>query len=89
MAEVTYHKWHKVITNNNVEIKLQTQLYQIGVYTIINNNPSMQGNYSPNQLKKLEKKLQKQVDKGELKSLELGDPITVTNKSGFWEKKED
>lgn len=86
MAKVTYHKSHKFVTNEGVEHTFITQLYQIGVYGILDNDPTMQGNFSPTQIKKMEANLQKQLDAGEIKSFELGIPITVTDKSGLWEK---
>ena len=89
MAKVTYHKSHKVVTNEGAEHTFVTQLYQTGVYGILNNDPSMQGNYTPAQIRKMEKSIQKDVDEGKLKSVELGVPITVTEKSGFWEEVED
>ena len=63
-----------------------TQLYKVGVYGIMNNNPAQQFNATPMQLKASEKKLAKALAKGDLESLELLMPITVTDESGFWEQ---
>lgn len=84
--KVTYHKSHTVIDNEGNEINFVTNLYSIGVYGIVNNDPSMQGNFTPSQIKKMEKDLQKAVDKGEIKELVLGIPITVSDESGFWKE---
>lgn len=47
MAKITYHKSHTFIDNKGIEHFFLTQLYQIGVYGILDNNSSMQGNYIP------------------------------------------
>ncbi len=86
MAKVTYHKSHSFIDNEGKEHNFQTQLYQIGVYGIANGNPALQGSFTPQKIRKMEKHLQKRLDAKEIKSFELGIPITVTDESGFWEE---
>ena len=86
MATITYHKSHKVITNEGKEYLFQTQLYKIGVYGILNNIPNTQGTYAPQKIKSMEKEFKKQLDNKEIKEFELGIPITVTNKTGMWEE---
>ena len=83
---ITYHKSHKWVDNNDIEHTFVTQLYKIGVYGIIDNNPDMQGIFRPNQIVRIEKSLQKQVDNKKIKSFELGIPITVHIKNGLWEE---
>lgn len=87
MAKITYHKSHSFVDNNDVENTFMTQLYQIGVYGILNNNAAEQGSFTPQGIVKLEKNLEKAVKDKKIKSFELGIPITVeSNKSGFWEE---
>lgn len=86
MKLITYHKSHTYIDNNNVEHTFTTQLYQIGVYGILDGNPALQGSFAPNQIVRIEKSLIKLKDKGDIKDFTLGLPITVTNENGFWEE---
>ncbi len=88
MSNITYHSSHTFETNDGVKHSFITQLYKVGVYGILDNDPSMQGHFRPQDIKKMEKDLQKQLDIGKIKSFELGIPITVTDKSGLWEKVE-
>ena len=86
MAKVTYHKSHTFVDLKGKTNTFTTQLYQIGVYGILNNEPSTQGNFTPQDIKKMEKYLEKAKQKEQILSYELGISITVTDKSGFWEK---
>lgn len=88
MAKVTYHKSHKYVDLNGNEHNFQTQLYAVGVYGILDNRSDAQGNYTPQQIKKIEKSFKKLLDNNEIKSFELGIPITVTDESGLWKKVE-
>jgi hypothetical protein len=64
-----------------------TQLYQIGVYLIVNNNPKLQFNITPNQMVSMEKRMRKSFEKGEITDLEFGREITVIeNESGLYEE---
>jgi hypothetical protein len=83
---ITYHKSHSFVDNNGNTISFATQLYQIGVYVIINNNPTMQGNFNPKQIVKIEKELNRQKENGEITELNFGTPITVAEVDGFWEE---
>jgi hypothetical protein len=67
-------------TDTKVGIKhtFQTQLYQVGVYGIWDNRSEYQGNYTPNQIVSIEKKIRQHELKGKLKDLEFGREITVT-----------
>ena len=89
MSKITYHRSVKFTPVDGPEQHLVTQLYKVGVYGIVNNDPAQQGNFTPGQLKAMEKKLLKAHDKGDVKSIELTLPITVTDKSGFWEEVTD
>lgn len=86
MAKVTYHKWHSFVDAEGKEHKFVTQLYQVGVYGILDNNPMWQGNFTPQQIVKMEKALEKEKLKGEIKSYTLGTKITVSNESGLWKE---
>jgi len=83
---ITYHRSVKFKPTDGPEQHLVTQLYKCGVYGIVNNDAAQQGNFTPGQLRSMEKKLQKAHAKGEVASIELTLPITVTDKSGFWEE---
>jgi hypothetical protein len=89
MAKITYHKTHSFIGRDGSQHQFTTQLYKTGVYGIMDNDSSMQVSFTPQKVKSIEKKLQKGVDSGELKSFELGVPITVTDASGLWEEIEE
>jgi hypothetical protein len=77
MSKVTYHKSHSFVDNEGNKHTFITQLYQVGVYGILDGDPSMQGNFTPQQIKKMEKDLEKAQKEGKIKSFELGVPITV------------
>lgn len=84
--KITYHKSHKWVDYRDVEHTFVTQLYQIGVYCILDGNPALQGNFTPSQIVRIEAKLQKKLDNKKIKSFELGIPITVHIKNGLWEE---
>ena len=56
MAIVTYHKSHTFIDDEDVTHNFLTQLYKTGVYGILDNLPSMQGSFTPQQIKRIENK---------------------------------
>jgi hypothetical protein len=86
MSKWTYHTSHSYKTKDGKEISFQSQLYKIGVYGIVNNNPSMQMNTTPSHMVGLEKKLKVQEKKGEISNLVFGKEITVSNESGLFEE---
>jgi hypothetical protein len=63
---------------------LLTQLYQIGVYGIWDNDPAQQGNYKPANMVSIVKKLKDLELKGKIENLEFGREITVTEEDGFY-----
>lgn len=82
-----YHKSHSFETKDGSKISMITQLYQVGVYAIVNNDPAAQFNLTPNQLVTAERNLKKQEKEGEIKNLQFGIPITVTeDESGFYKE---
>jgi hypothetical protein len=82
----TYHKSHSFVGMEDDKHTFATQLYQIGVYGILDGNSSMQGNFKPAAIIKMEKNLVKLKKEGKIKSFELGVPITVSEETGFWEE---
>jgi len=73
-------KEHKGIKESYV-----TQLYQVGVYIIWNNNPAEQGSMKPSQMGTLVKRIQEAEATGEIKDVVYGREITVTeDKNGFY-----
>jgi hypothetical protein len=83
----TYHKSHSFVdVETGQKITFATQLYQIGVYGIMNNNSSMQGNYEPKDIVKAEKNFVKLQEQGIIKDLVFGTPITVAQIDGFWKE---
>jgi hypothetical protein len=67
------------------EFNMISQLYKIGVYVIINNDPGMQYNLTPSQMVKTEKQFKKSFEAGDITDLVLGRLITVTkDKEGFY-----
>jgi hypothetical protein len=75
--------------HGDVKQSLVTQLYQVGVYGIWNNNSSEQGSYTPAQLQLMVKKLKKAEESGEIKELVLGREITVTDETGLFTEVEE
>lgn len=83
----TYHESHKYKdSKTNKEFQMITQLYKVGVYTIVNGDPAWQTSMTPNQIVKIEKHLKKMEEKGDIKDLEFGISITVSDDSGFYEE---
>lgn len=73
--EYTYHK-SLSYTYNDTKVTANTQLYQVGIYCILEPN-SVQLNLQPQNLVKTEKKLTKLQEKGKISDLQFGIPITV------------
>ena len=74
---------------DGVKFDFATQLYQLGIYGIWNGNSGMQGNYSPNQMQKLFKKIKKDFADGKITDLLLGRDISITtDEKGFYIEKE-
>lgn len=81
-----YHK-HSSYIHNGVKTSMTSQLYQTGVYIIIDNNPALQFNLTPSQMVSREKKLIKGFKDKEIEDLVLLGEITVIkNEDGFWEE---
>lgn len=82
----TYHTNHSYKDKDGTEVKFVTQLYQVGVYGIVNNNPALQGNFTPPAISKLEKKLKAEEAAGTITDLQFGPKIKVSDESGLWEE---
>jgi hypothetical protein len=82
----TYHTSHSYKDKDGKEYSFQSQLYQVGVYGIINGDPSMQMNIPPSALVKMEKKLKEQEKKGEIVDLVFGREITVTDDDSLYKE---
>jgi hypothetical protein len=88
----TYHKSHSFVdVETGQKITFATQLDKIGVYGIMNNNSlisgfseSLQGNYEPKDIVKVEKNFIKLQEQNIIKDLVFGTPITVAQIDGFW-----
>jgi len=75
-----------VIIRNN----MMSQLYKVGVYVIINNDPALQFNVTPNDMMKAEKKLNRDMISGKITELVLSYSIRVTlDENGFYIQLED
>jgi ribosome biogenesis protein Nip4 len=81
----TSHSFTWIDGDKEHKFNFATQLYQIGVYGIMNNDSSMQGSFTPSKLVSMEKKLNKDLENGVIKDLEFGRSITVTtDPDGFF-----
>ena len=90
MKKWKYHVTHSFVDSTGKKMSAITQLYQVGVYAIVNNNPAWQMSLSPNQMVTTERKLKKFAEKGEIKDLEFGLPITVIeDENGLYKKLEE
>jgi hypothetical protein len=84
-----YHTSHSFVhIPTNTTSTFISQLYKIGVYGIVNNDPSMQFNLKPQDIVKLEKHLHKDLMDGVIRDLVFGREIVVSDETGFWEEVE-
>ena len=75
-------------SHNGSKHSFQTQLYQIGVYGIWDNDSGGQGGWVPSGIVRMEKQLKKLQDEGKIKDLVFGREIVVSDETGFWEEVE-
>lgn len=85
VRKVTYHNFHSYIADGK-KITCITQLYKVGVYAIINNDPALQFNWTPMKIRATEKKLRKQEADGNITDLVFGREMVVSDSTGFWEE---
>ena len=86
MGKWKYHTSHAYKTGEGKEISFMSQLYKIGVYGIVNNDPDMQISTTPGKMAILEKKLKKEQKEGKITDLVFGREITVSDETGFFEE---
>lgn len=73
------------ITHPDGELEsYQSQLYQIGVYVIFNNNSAQQVSFTPAKIQKMCKQIQKDVENGTLKAVKWGREIVVEEVDGLY-----
>jgi hypothetical protein len=83
----SYHVSHSYIgCETNEKFHFMTQLYQIGIYGILNGQAGMQAALEPSDMVRIEKKLNKMQQEGKIKDLQFNRPITVSDATGFWEE---
>lgn len=70
----------------NKNISILTQLYLIGIYIIINNNPSEQYNLNPKDLVKIDKDINNNEKKNLIKDLIKGRKINVIETDNGYEE---
>lgn len=89
MRTITYHKTHSFRDSKGDKTTFVLQLYSIGIYGIINNNPALQFSLEPKDLAKMERKLKKAEAEGEITELVFGEEIIVSDETGFWKEIEN
>jgi hypothetical protein len=72
----SYHTTHS-FTLGKKKITMASQLYQVGVYVILNNDPGRQMNMAPADMVKTEKMLNADKAAGKIKALKFGTLIEV------------
>ena len=80
----TYNKWWKAVSKDGFTMTMNSQLYSIGIYTIIEPGQRQQG-VQPSTMISKQRKLMKLVDAGEIE-VEFGSSITVHEVDGLWEE---
>jgi len=81
----TYHRSHSFIEDGR-EVTAITQLYKVGVYMIVNNDPSLQFSLEPKDIVLIEKELLQKVKKGKISDLLFGREVIVTKVEGLLEE---
>ena len=84
----TYHVSHCFVERDK-KMEMMTQLYQIGVYAIVNNNPALQLSLLPKDVVNIEKELKKGIASGKISDLIFGREISVYEENGMWKEKID
>ena len=84
------HSFTLITPKGSIDSKMQSQLYKIGVYVILDDNPSMQFGLTPARIMGVEKKLKKDEIAGKITNLVFSSPIKVTtDDDGFFIQIED
>lgn len=82
--KVKYHASHSFTDKEGINHSMLSQVYAVGIYVIYDNNPALQGGATPQAIRKIQTKLRKAEENGEVTNLEFGLEITVTNDGGQW-----
>lgn len=83
MGTWTYHMTHSYKLNG-IQMNFVSQLYQVGVYCILNNDPSRQSCMIPKNIVEAEKLLRKAEEEGTITDLVFGTEITVSDDTGLF-----
>ncbi|HSH24870.1 MAG TPA: hypothetical protein VLA13_04955 [Massilibacterium sp.] len=86
MKKWKYHVSHSfIIKDENKKVSFLSQLYKVGIYAIINGDPSQQLSLTPKKVAKMEKNLIAMEKKGLIINLKFGPEMTVTkDENGFF-----
>lgn len=80
----TYSPFHSFKVGDK-EASMASQLYQTGIYIILNNDPALQFGSYPQNMMNMEKKLNKDFKEGKITDLVLSTPIKVAeDENGFY-----
>lgn len=83
--KVTFARYHSFKDKEGVTHTMATQLYQVGVYAIVDSNPAMQLSLTPKQVVNIQNKLRRDEKSGIITDLIFGGEMTVTDQNGYWE----
>lgn len=84
MGKWTYHMSHSYKIKDGISVSFATQLYQIGVYAIVNNDQSKQSCMTPKNIVACEEILRKAEKEGKISDLVFGQEITVSDDTGLF-----
>lgn len=66
------------------DFQITMQVYQVGVYAIINNDPGQQITLHPDACAKAERKIKRDFDNGKISDLTMTNKVTVREVNGLW-----
>ena len=79
------HSYKFIDGEKLIDTSMQSNLFSVGVYVIINNDPGLQLSCAPQDMMNTEKKLKKNLEKGIITDLVFSIPIKVTeDENGFF-----
>lgn len=84
--KVTYNTYHSFKDKDGKKRTMTSQLYQVGIYVIFDNDSTLQGSLTPQKIRKFQNKLRKDEKAGLISELCFGPEITVSDDSGFWKE---
>lgn len=84
--KVTYNTYHSFKDKDGKKHTMTSQLYQVGIYVIFDNDSTQQGSLTPQKIRKIQNKLRKYGKAGLISELCFGPEITVSDDSGFWKE---